>query len=152
MAQIHPIVWITGQPGAGKSTLSRALLAHWQVLDERAFIVDGDDLRALTQNVDYSRAGREANIQRAQDIAQFLAGQGCRVVVAVVAPYRALREDFKLRTQVREVYVHTSKPRGREHFHSEDYEQPLEGFVEIDTTTSSPDESLSELLEKLQIP
>ena len=54
-------------------------------------MVDGDDLRALTANADYSAAGREANIRRAQDIALYLNEQGQVAIVAVVAPFRWLR-------------------------------------------------------------
>jgi adenylylsulfate kinase-like enzyme len=150
MTENHPIVWITGQPGAGKSTLSRALIAHWQTGGKRCFLVDGDDLRGLTANADYSRAGCEANIRRAQDIALYLAGQGCHVVVAVVAPYRSLRENFKAHTNVCEVFVHTREVRGRENFHSADYEPPLDRFVDMDTTACSPEESLAVLLDALK--
>lgn len=76
MTNERPIIWITGQPGAGKSTVGRALLQSLQEAGEDAFLVDGDDLRALTENADYSPAGREANIRRAQDIALYLSRQG----------------------------------------------------------------------------
>jgi adenylylsulfate kinase-like enzyme len=150
MTENHPIVWITGQPGAGKSTLSRALIAHWQTGGKRCFLVDGDDLRGLTANADYSRAGCEANIRRAQDIALYLAGQGCHVVVAVVAPYRSLRENFKAHTNVCEVFVHTHEVRGRENFHNADYEPPLDRFVDMDTTACSPEKSLAVLIDALK--
>ena len=63
MADHKPIIWITGQPGAGKSTIGRALLDSLREDGVDAFLVDGDDLRALTANADYSAAGREANIR-----------------------------------------------------------------------------------------
>ena len=150
MAASHHIVWITGQPGAGKSTLGKALMGHWEAQGERCFMVDGDDLRGLTANADYTRAGREANIRRAQDIALYLAGQGCFVVVCIVAPYRFLREEFKSRVQICEIYVHTSELRGREQFHSKDYEPPLEEFIDMDTTGKAPAESLADILIALE--
>ena len=54
------IYWFTGQPGHGKTTLAKALIAHLRAQGTEPFHVDGDDLRALTANADYSRAGREA--------------------------------------------------------------------------------------------
>lgn len=137
-----PIVWITGQPGAGKSTLGRAMLEHAQSKGHTAFLVDGDDLRALTQNADYSPAGREANIRRAQDIALYLSRQGAVVIVAVVAPFRWLREEFKGRANVKEVHVHTTEIRGREHFHSDAYEAPEESCLSLDTTEISVADSI----------
>ena len=53
------IYWFTGQPGHGKTTLAKALIAHLRTLGTEPFHVDGDDLRALTANADYGRAGRE---------------------------------------------------------------------------------------------
>ena len=143
------IYWFTGQPGHGKTTLAKALIAHLRTQGVEPFHVDGDDLRALTANADYSRAGREANIRRAQTIAHYLQNQGRTVVVSLVAPYRDIREELKAHAQVTEVYVHTTEQRGREEKHAKDYEPPLANFIEIDTTGRSEEESLKELLDHL---
>ena len=94
------IYWFTGQPGHGKTTLAKALIAHLRAQGTEPFHVDGDDLRALTANADYSRAGREANIRRAQTIAHYLQNQGRTVVVSLVAPYRNIREELKANAEV----------------------------------------------------
>ena len=143
------IYWFTGQPGHGKTTLAKALIEHLRARGTEPFHVDGDDLRALTSNADYSRAGREANIRRAQTIAHYLQNQGRTVVVSLVAPYRDIREELKAHAQVTEVYVHTTEQRGREEKHAKDYEPPLENFIAIDTTGRSEAESLQELLSQL---
>lgn len=143
------IYWFTGQPGHGKTTLANALIAHLRAQGTEPFHVDGDDLRALTANADYSRAGREANIRRAQTIAHYLQNQGRTVVVSLVAPYRDIREELKAHAQVTEVYVHTTEQRGREDKHAEDYEAPLANFIAIDTTGRAVEDSLKELLDQL---
>jgi adenylylsulfate kinase len=143
------IYWFTGQPGHGKTTLALALIEHLRAHGTKPFHVDGDDLRALTANADYSRAGREANIRRAQTIAHYLQNQGRTVVVSLVAPYRDIREELKAHADVTEVYVHTTEQRGREEKHAQDYEPPLANFIEIDTTGRSEAESLHELLGQL---
>ena len=143
------IYWFTGQPGHGKTTLAKALIEHLRAQGTEPFHVDGDDLRALTSNADYSRAGREANIRRAQTIAHYLQNQGRTVVVSLVAPYRDIREELKAHAQVTEVYVHTTEQRGREEKHAKDYEPPFENFIAIDTTGRSEKESLRELLDQL---
>lgn len=142
MVELQPIIWITGQPGAGKSTVGKALLDDLTKAGHDAFLVDGDDLRALTANADYSQAGREANIRRAQDIALYLSRQGRVAIVAVVAPFRWLREEFKARAQVKEVYVHTTAIRGREHYHSDEYGAPEENFLDLDTTDLPVEEAV----------
>ena len=44
------IIWLTGQPGSGKTTISKKILMQ----DGRIFHIDGDDLRDLFENKDYS--------------------------------------------------------------------------------------------------
>ena len=136
------IFWFTGQPGSGKTTLGKALL---EKLDD-AFHIDGDDLRGLSANTDYSEQGRINNIRTAQSIAMFLDNKGKDVVVSVVAPYKWLREEFKSRHNVNEIYLHTSELRGREHYFAKDYEAPEEDFLEIDTTDSSVDECIDKIV------
>ena len=143
------IYLFTGQPGHGKTTLAKALIAHLRAQGTEPFHVDGDDLRALTANADYSGAGREANIRRAQTIAHYLQNQGRSVVVSLVAPYRDIREELKANAEETEVYVHTTEKRGREDRHATDYEAPLENFIDIDTTGRSEEDSLKELLDRL---
>ena len=138
------IFWFTGQPGSGKTTLGKALL---EKLDD-VFHIDGDDLRGLSANVDYSEQGRISNIRTAQSIAMYLDNKGKNVVVSVVAPYKWLREEFKKRHNVNEIYVHTSEIRGREHYFAEDYEKPEENFLEIDTPNVSVEECISRVLEE----
>ena len=138
------IYWFTGQPGSGKTTLGKALL---EKLDD-AFHIDGDDLRGLSANVDYSEQGRISNIRTAQSIAMYLDNKGKNVVVSVVAPYKWLREEFKERHNVNEIYVHTNEIRGREHYFAEEYEKPEESFLDIDTTNVSVEECISKIEEE----
>ena len=143
------IYWFTGQPGHGKTTLAKAMLLHLASQGIEAFHVDGDDLRALTTNADYSRGGRENNIRRAQLLAHYLQSKGQTVVVSLVAPYRDIREELKATAQVTEVYVHTTETRGREEKHASDYEAPLDNFIDIDTTGKSVEDSLQEVLDAI---
>ena len=143
------IYWFTGQPGHGKTTLAKAMLLHLASQGIEAFHVDGDDLRALTTNADYSRGGRENNIRRAQLLAHYLQSKGQTVVVSLVAPYRDIREELKATAQVTEVYVHTTETRGREEKHASDYEAPLDNFIDIDTTGKSVEDSLQQVLDAI---
>ena len=143
------IYWFTGQPGHGKTTLAKAMLSHLASQGTEAFHVDGDDLRALTTNADYSRGGRENNIRRAQLLAHYLQSKGHTVVVSLVAPYRDIREELKATAEVTEVYVHTTETRGREEKHAIDYEAPLDNFIDIDTTGKSVEDSLQQVLDAI---
>ena len=81
------IFCFTGQPGSGKTTLGKALVGKMN----NTFHIDGDDLRGLSANVDYSEQGRINNIRTAQSIAMYLDNKSQNVVVSVIAPYKWLR-------------------------------------------------------------
>jgi adenylylsulfate kinase len=138
------IFWFTGQPGSGKTTLGKALVGKMN----NTFHIDGDDLRGLSANVDYSEQGRINNIRTAQSIAMYLDNKGQNVVVSVIAPYKWLREEFKERHKVNEIYVHTTEIRGREHYFAEGYEEPEENFLDIDTTDISVDDCLAKIIKE----
>jgi adenylylsulfate kinase len=138
------IVWLTGQPGSGKTTIALELMKTFSPTS--TVHIDGDDLRDIFQNKDYSETGRRRNIERAQDIALFLYRKGYTVLVSLVSPYKDQRDTFKKLADVTEVYVHTSEIRGRENFHVSDYEPPTENFIDIDTTIETVEESSIKLL------
>ena len=147
------IYWFTGQPGHGKTVLAKSLKEYIEhnYSHKKVFHIDGDDLREILVNKDYSKQGRENNIKTAQSIALYLDNKGYDVAVSLVAPYKELREEFKSRTDVKEIYVRTSEERGREKFHVQDYEAPTEKFIDLDTTNDSPEGSLVYLINQLSL-
>ena len=137
------IYLFTGQPGSGKTTLAKKL-QMWLQTDKKnwrksVFHIDGDQLRELFPNKDYSKEGREKNIQKAFDIAKYLDKSGNDVVISLVSPYRKMREQLKSECKVQEIYCHTKKIRGREDFFALDYEKPIEFFINLDTSYSVDD-------------
>jgi adenylylsulfate kinase-like enzyme len=144
------IYWFTGQPAAGKTTLAKHLLSYLSNT-EKVIHIDGDDLRDIFQNKDYSETGRRRNIERAQDIARFMNEKGYSVVVSLVSPYKDQRDEFKKMNNVIEIYVHTTEIRGRETFHVTNYEPPTENFVDINTTNKRDDESFIDLIKFIDL-
>jgi adenylylsulfate kinase-like enzyme len=144
------IYWFTGQPSHGKTVLASMLKETFK--DNKVFHIDGDDLRALTLNKDYSKQGRLDNVRGAQKIAHYLHNEGYTVVVSLVSPYRDQREQLKkaLLTDALELYIHTSEPRERDCYRVEDYEPPLENFISIDTTIDTPEQSLKKILKNVK--
>jgi adenylylsulfate kinase len=139
------IIWLTGQPGSGKTTICKRIL--WD--KPGVFHIDGDDLRDLFENKDYSETGRRKNIELAQQIAQYLHKKGSDVVVSLVSPYKDQRDKFKekMGDNLVEVYVYTSEVRGREDFFVNDYQQPTEKYLNLDTTNESIEESTKKVLD-----
>jgi adenylylsulfate kinase len=139
------IIWLTGQPGSGKTTICKRIL--WD--KPGVFHIDGDDLRDLFENKDYSETGRRKNIELAQQIAQYLHKKGSDVVVSLVSPYKDQRDKFKQKMgdNLFEVYIHTTDVRGREDFFVKEYESPTEKYLSIDTTNESVEESTKKVLD-----
>ncbi len=139
------IIWLTGQPGSGKTTISKRIL--WD--KPGVFHIDGDDLRDLFENKDYSETGRRKNVELAQQIAQYLHKKGQDVVVSLVSPYKDQRDKFKekIGNNLIEVFVHTTEIRGRENYFVSEYQQPVENYFDLDTTNETVEESVKKLLE-----
>jgi adenylylsulfate kinase-like enzyme len=142
------IYWFTGQPCAGKTVLA-GMLKQKLLFD--AYRIDGDDMRELFSNKNYSIKGRVENVATAQRIAHYLHNQGEDVIVSLVAPYIDQREEFKklLGDNLVEIYVHTTDTRERDHFKAEAYIAPKDNFIDIDTTNDTPEQSYKKLLEQL---
>ena len=144
----YQAIWLTGQPASGKTTLANLLLDSLSKENskESYFNIDGDDLRDLFQNKDYSRKGREANIRLGMSLAAYLINKKCIPIISLVSPYIELREEFKYKYKVLEVYIHTTEIRGREDYFVKEYEPPQNNFLDMDTTQKSKEESLNEIL------
>ena len=141
------IIWLTGQPGSGKTTLAKEIIENLKKDNDKIINIDGDDLRNISKNKDYSKEGRIRNISTAISIMRFLANKDYICIVSIVAPYRFLRDELKNDFRFLEVYLHTQDIRGRENFFAKDYEVPIDPkHLAIDTGKLTIKESVNEIL------
>lgn len=136
------IIALFGQPHSGKSTLAEELI-QCEIFDY-AVNIDGDRLRDLFANKDFSKEGRIKNLNRASDIAVFLDSIGTNVILSLVYPYQEARDYLNnLTKDVHWIYLTYTKERGREKNHVKDFEIPEKNTtLEIDTTSFTVKESI----------
>jgi adenylylsulfate kinase len=147
------IYWFTGQPGSGKTVLANLLKEKYL---PHAYRIDGDEMRELFSNKDYSMKGRISNIDAAQKIAHYLHNQGKDVIVSLVSPYLDQREEFKdlMEWQLQEIFVHYNLAevrRGREEYHVMDFQKPIFDYLDIDTTLDTQEESIDKILKYVKV-
>lgn len=142
------IVVLFGQPHSGKTTLGSLLKESFS----NSYHLDGDELRKLYDNTDYSKKGRIANLNRASDIAAYLDLKGSDVVMSLVYPYLESRIYLNsLVSNVKWIYLTYKGDRGREKFHVKDFDYPIgEDVLTLDTTNQSIDSTLNQILLELK--
>ena len=90
------MIWITGLPAAGKTTLARRMQATLQAQGVPVVLLDGDDLRrTVNADLGYSEDARHENVRRIGEIARVLLAQSFTVVMACISPFRAQREALR---------------------------------------------------------
>lgn len=87
------VVWLTGLPGAGKTTIATALEEQLLQRGHLAYVLDGDVFRKqMSSDLTFSAADRSENIRRAGEVAALLADAGAIALLAFVSPYRSDRK------------------------------------------------------------
>jgi bifunctional enzyme CysN/CysC len=87
------VVWLTGVPGAGKSTIARYLERELFNRHVKAFVLDGESLRfGLSADLAFTDVDRSEQARRAAEVARLFQLAGLVVIVALVSPFDADRE------------------------------------------------------------
>lgn len=90
-----PVVWLTGLPSSGKTTLALALAARLRAEGIATEVLDGDEVRLHFGPLGFSRADRFVNVHRVGYVANLLARNGVVAVCALVSPYRLDRDAVR---------------------------------------------------------
>lgn len=163
------VLWLTGLPGAGKSSIAEALVRRLQKTGLKVEHLDGDSIRRLFPNTGYSKEERDLHIQRVGFLASRLEQNGIMVVASLVSPYRHSRQFVRsICANFIEIHVSTSlaecerrdpkglyaKARRGEILDftgvTAPYEKPESPEITLDTENISVNEAVSKIIKKLE--
>ncbi|MBS0521212.1 MAG: adenylyl-sulfate kinase [Proteobacteria bacterium] len=86
------VLWLTGLPGAGKSTIANLVERRLVAAGRHTMLLDGDNLRqGLNADLGFDPPARLENVRRVGEVAKILTEAGLIVIVALVSPFRADR-------------------------------------------------------------
>jgi sulfate adenylyltransferase len=163
-------VFLTGLPGAGKSTIAKVLYSRFLEMGDRPVtLLDGDIVRQnLSSQLSFSKEHRDINVRRIGFVASEITKNSGIAICAPIAPYNATRSEIRknIETHGGFIEVHVSTPieecekRDRKGMYAkaragmikgftgvdDPYEFPESPEVRIDTTDLRPDEAAQEIL------
>ena len=159
------VIWITGLPASGKTTIGTSLAEGLKTLEHRVEHLDGDLVRKMFPGTGFTREERDKHIRRVGYLAAMLEKHEVTVIASFISPYREARAFVRsLCSNFIEVYVSTpleecekrdpkglyKKARKGEISNftgiSDPYEPPENPDIEIDTTGITVDEAVSRIL------
>lgn len=166
------ILWFTGLPSSGKSTIANELEKKLITMGARTYILDGDNVRmGLCKDLGFSEADRGENIRRIGEVSKLFVDAGCIVLSAFVSPYikdrdavRELAEDGEFVEVFVDAPLEVCEERDVKGLYKkaragiikgftgidDPYEAPLNPEITIDTSKLSLEEGVNVLLAYLE--
>lgn len=150
------IIVFYGQPHSGKTTLAYKLQENLFLGGQMTPpIIDGDEIREIFKNKDYSREGRIKNLNRISDIATYLHSKYKVVIISAVYPIKEAREYLdSISDNVVWVYLKYNEIRGREANHVKDFDVPSgvdKRNLFLNTSIFSIDDCISEVIKAISL-
>ena len=172
LTQAGCLVWLTGLPSSGKSTVAFTAEHALAVRGHMAYVLDGDNIRhGLNRNLGFSAEDRAENIRRIGEVGKLFVDAGILTISSFVSPYRADRDGVRGlldQDDFLEVYVDTplsvceerdpkglyKKARAGEISEftgvSDPYEPPEAPELVIKAAECSPEEAARQILDLLE--
>ncbi len=105
------IIWFTGLPSSGKSTIAKALEIQLHKKGKHAYILDGDNIRhGLNSDLGFCAKDREENIRRVGEVAKLFADAGIIVITSFISPYEKDRKKVREKAKDKFIEVYLKCP------------------------------------------
>ena len=166
------VVWFTGLPSSGKTTIARAVMESLSVSGVKSEHLDGDAFRQkVTGHLGFSKDDRKKNLFYAAGIAKELSKNRSVVLSSFITPYQdardMIRKELEPHARFLEVYVKTSLEECRKRdvkglYAKSDrgevknltgvddpFEEPAKPDVVLETKGKTVEECRDELLERI---
>ncbi len=86
------VLWFTGLPSAGKSTIANLVESALHARGAHTLILDGDNVRhGLNRDLGFTESDRVENIRRIGEVAKLMTDAGLIVLCSFISPFRAER-------------------------------------------------------------
>jgi bifunctional enzyme CysN/CysC len=103
------VLWFTGLPSSGKSTIARLVQKKLFDLGCQVFVLDGDNVRqGLSRDLGFSARDRGENIRRVAEAAALFAESGMIVITAFISPYEEDRDNARAISGAHSIYIKAS--------------------------------------------
>lgn len=90
------VVWFTGLPGSGKTTVAEALRKKLQEAGYKVELLDGDWVRkTINPDAGFTKEERRIHLIRVAWIARLLARNGVITLCSFVSPYKDVRAEVR---------------------------------------------------------
>ncbi len=109
--QMPRLLWITGLPAAGKSTVADRLEQKLHAAGVHTYLLDGDNVRhGLNRDLGFTEQDRVENVRRVAEVAKLMVDAGLVVIVSMISPFRSERRmarDLASEGEFVEIFVDT---------------------------------------------
>jgi bifunctional enzyme CysN/CysC len=86
------VLWFTGLPGAGKSTIANLVESALHARGVHTIMLDGDNVRhGLNRDLGFTETDRVENIRRIGEVAKLMTEAGLMVLCSFISPFQAER-------------------------------------------------------------
>jgi len=164
------VVWLTGLPGSGKTTIAQRLLRELKARNLKVELFDGDEVRRnLSKGLGFSKEDRDTHNKRIIYVCKLLTRNGVNTIVSLISPYRSTRAyarenlpkfvEVYLKCSIEECIKRDPKGLYKKALAGEitnmtgiqdPYEEPLNPEVLLDTEHDSSKNNVAKVIKKLE--